>query len=295
MLRELTMKPVSRTAVTFSVLSLAFAATASGVTLFWDGAFPPPPGATTFNAALAEARGWSLVTLTVVLPMLVLLLRAARRGSLRARLAWLGPLAYLIYTYLEFAVSPPFTVLYLAYIAAFACALVALPLALASVDAALLERTYGRRIPRRSIAAFALVSSALLALAWLKGIAARTLAAEFGWPQGVDAVGHVVQALDLGLQVPLGIATGVALLRRHRSGIVLAAVCLLNGVCMGLALTAMVAASSLASGQPLSAALPFVALPIVAGGLALAFFRTVRTQQVGPTTARTDDTLPAAR
>ena len=294
MLTELPMKPVSRTAVTFSMLSLAFAAAAAGVTLFWDGAFPPPPGATTFNAALAEARGWSLVTLTVVLPMLVLLLRAARRGSLRARLAWLGPLAYLIYTYLEFAVSPPFTVLYLAYIAAFACALVALPLALPSVDAASLQMTHGARIPRRSIAAFALVSSALLALAWLKGIVARTWAAEFGWPEGVDAVGHVVQALDLGLQVPLGIATGVAVLRRHSSGIVLAALCLLNGVCMGLALTAMVAASSVASGQPLSAALPFVVLPIVSGGLALAFFRALGSREAGHPTEQADRSVPMA-
>jgi hypothetical protein len=56
----------------------------------------------------------------------------------------------------------------------------------------------------------------------------------------------------------------------------------------------MVASSSLASGQPLSAALPFVALPIVAGGLALTFFRALGTWQAGHTTPQADRSAPMA-
>jgi hypothetical protein len=53
---------------------------------------------------LAEARGWSAATLGVAIPLAVISLHAALRGSLRGRLVWLGVLAYFVYTYLEFAV-----------------------------------------------------------------------------------------------------------------------------------------------------------------------------------------------
>ena len=70
-------------------------------------------------------------------------LAAVRRGSLRGHLAWLGVLAYLVYTFLEFAVSPPFTALYLVYIAAFACAIPALAMAAHSLDLAAIVAATG--------------------------------------------------------------------------------------------------------------------------------------------------------
>jgi hypothetical protein len=60
----------------------------------------------TGNNVLAEARGWSAATLLVAIPVAVVSLLSAHRGSLRGRLAWLGSLAYFVYTYLEFAAAP---------------------------------------------------------------------------------------------------------------------------------------------------------------------------------------------
>jgi len=113
------MKPIHRATVALSLVSAACAAVASVATLAWRGAFPEPIPAPPFNGALAEARGWSAVTL-----------------GMRQ-----------------------------------------------------IEHAFGVRAPRRTIAAFALASSLLLSLAWLKGIAARTAAGEFGWPQGEDHMG----------------------------------------------------------------------------------------------------------
>jgi len=258
-----------------SLVALVGSAIASATTLLWAGAFPGP-SPTGFNQGLAEARGWSVVTLGLVLPVLVASLAAARRGSTVGRLAWLGTLAYLLYTYLEFAVSPPFTALYVVYIATFACTIPALLMGLASIEAEDLARAFGDRAPRRSVAVFALASGILLALAWLKGIVSRTIAGDFGWPQGVAAIGHVVHALDLGLQVPLGIATALLLLGRRPAGYLAAAVMLVNAICMGTALVAMVAAPALAAGRsPLEAA-PFATLPLVAVALAVPFFRALR-------------------
>lgn len=272
------MRPIPRSAVVLSFVSFACAAAASVATLVWRGSFPQPP-AGEFNAALAEARGWSAVTLGLALPLFAIALRAAARGSLAGRLAWLGTLAYLVYTYLELAVSPPFTALYLLYVVAFACAIPALVIGVSSVDARATAAALGDRAPRRGIIAFSLVMGIGLTLAWTKDIVARTAAGDFGWPTGVAAIGHVVHALDLGLQVPFALATALLLLRRRPGGSVAAAIMLVNGVCMGAALTAMVAVSSVASDSGALAAAPFAIIPLVATLLAALFFRALRVER----------------
>jgi hypothetical protein len=246
----------------------------------WSGSFPEPSPPSAWNRVLAEARGWSAATLLVALPIVVISLWAACRGSLRGRLVWLGALAYFVYTYLEFAVSPPFTALYLVYVTAFACAIPALVMGATSVDVSEVRSVLGDRAPRRVVAISSLLFSALLALAWLRDIASRTLAGTFGWPVGEGSVQHVVHALDLGLQVPLGIATGVLLLRRHEAGTFVAALLLVNWVCMGAALTGMAVWSLADSGASAWSAGPFASYWAIGVVLAFAFFR--RSAPTGP-------------
>jgi hypothetical protein len=252
------------------------AAAASIATFQYDSAFPDPSPAPTINNALAEARGWSIVTVFIALPLLRVGWVKSGLGSLAGRLTWLGTLAYLVYTYLELAVSPPFTALYLIYICTFACALVALIMGVASIDTEELARAVGERAPRRLIAAFGLATGVVLSLAWLKVIVSRTVAGDFGWPTGEAAIGHIVHALDLGLQVPLCIAAAILLLRKRAAGYVVGAIMLVNAVCMGAALTAMVAASALRSGQSMLASAPFAVLPLTAAAMTILFFRAMR-------------------
>ena len=257
-----------------SIVVVISAAAASLTTLVWRGSFPDPSPASIANSVLAEARGWSAATLLVAIPLAIISLRAACRGSLRGRLVWLGALAYFVYTYLEFAVSPPFTALYLPYVATFACAIPALLIGAASIDVAELAVAFGDRVPRRIIGLFSLLFASLLAIAWLKGIASLTLAGTFGWPIGEHAVGHVVHALDLGLQVPLGITAGVLLLRRRAAGLLVTAIMLVNVVCMGAALTAMVLCSTADAGTSTWIAAPFALFWVIGVMLAFVFFRS---------------------
>jgi hypothetical protein len=268
------MKPVPWSAVVLSMVVIASAAASSLLTLGWRGSFPDPSPASIGNRVLAEARGWSAATLLVAIPLAIISLRAACRGSLRGRLVWLGGLAYFVYTYLEFAVSPPFTALYLLYVAAFACAIPALVMGAVSIDVAELPVEFGDRVPRLPLAIFSILFASLLAIAWLKDIGSQTLAGAFGWPVGEDAVEHVVHALDLGLQVPLGIAAGVMLLRRSSAGLLLAAIMLVNVVCMGAALTAMVLCSTADAGTSPWIAAPFAFVWLIGVALAIAFFRS---------------------
>jgi len=267
------MKLVSRSATVLTLLSLSCAAAASFTTLAWSGAFPDPSPAPAFNGVLAEARGWSAVTLVVAIPMLLVAMVKARQGSLRGRLVWLGGLAYLVYTYLEMAVSGPFTPLYLVYTAAFACAIPALVILGRTIDVETLPRAFGDRFPRRTIAIYTLTFGVLLAAAWLKDIVTRSAAGQLGWPDAYGSVRNVVQALDLGLQVPLLIASGLLLLRRHPSGYLVAAISTVNSVCMGAALAAMVGWSAVVEGKSVLVAAPFAVLFLVTLCMALLFFR----------------------
>jgi hypothetical protein len=270
------MKPVPRSAVVLSLVVFGVAAAASLVTLVWPGSFPDPLPASGGNRVLAEARGWSAATLAVAIPLALVALRAACHGSLRGLLVWLGGLVYFVYTGLEFAVSPPFTALYLLYIAAFACAIPALVIGASLVDVAALPAAFGDRVPRLPVAVFCILFASLLAVAWLVGIGRETLAGAFGWPVGEDAVQHVVHALDLGLQVPLGIAAGLTLLQRSPAGLLLAPLMLVNVVCMGAALTAMVLWSSADAGSSAWIAAPFALVWAIGVGLAVVFFRAGR-------------------
>ncbi len=134
-------------------------------------------------------------------------------------------------------------------------------------------RAFGDRAPRGTVAVFSFVFATLLGLAWLKGIAHRALAAAFGWPSGEDAVGHVVHALDLGLHVRLALAASLMLIRRRAAGDLIAAIMLIDAVCMGTALAAMVAWASAVSGASMWSAVPFAIVASIAVILAVAFSR----------------------
>ena len=266
---------VSNAATRVSFGAFLGAAIASVVTIFTDIAYPPPPSAPLHNGILAEARGWSIVTLLWVLPLGLFALDRARRGSIKGRVAWGGVMAYLVYTYLELAVSGPFTPLFLVYTGTLALSVVGLAWALGSIEVHRLEGLFGSRVPRRLLAIFAFVTAAGLAAAWTKGIVVRMIHSDYGWPDAYGSVAQVVHALDLGLQVPLGLAAGALLLTDRPAGSVVGGVFAIMAATMFPALTGMVLASALDSGADVLSALPFAFASCIAVGLSAAFFGLV--------------------
>jgi hypothetical protein len=267
---------VSRTAGGITRLALAGAALASMVTLAWDGTYPPPFHGPVHNGILAEARGWSLVTLLWVVPLGLLALEGARRGSPKARVAWGGIMAYLVYTYLELAVSGPFTPLFLVYTTTLALSAVALVMAVVPIDVRALAADLVVPAPARIAAGiFAVLVSVGLALAWTKGIVLRMVTGDYGWPDAYGSVAQVVHALDLGLQVPLALAAGLMLLRNRPAAFVVGGVFLVMASTMLPALTAMVLMDGIYGGEGLELVLPFFVATLVALVLTSVFFAPV--------------------
>lgn len=238
-------------ALCFAVALLTGVAAASGIFLRGDGSFEAvtsvrgeryemaTTGIYAYNAVrvVAEGIGWDIVTLAFAVPALLAVLPALARDSLRGRLLALGVLGYLFYQYLMYAVAWAFGPLFLLFVAIYALSLVAIVFIVAGIPLASLPERFGAGFPRRGVAVLCFLLAALLVVMWL----ARIAAALGGQIQGVllGQTTLVVQALDLGLIVPLALFTGVTAWRGSAVGYLLCAAVVVKAFAMAAAICAM--------------------------------------------------------
>jgi hypothetical protein len=193
----------------------------------------------------AQAIGQDVVTLVVGIPLLLVAIFLAARGSLRGQLLRAGALWYFTYTYLLMAFGAAYNPLFLLYVALFSASLFAFILALLTIDVRRLPRQLSRHFARRTMAWLVIGIGAMLALLWLGRIVPALVTGTV--PFGLESYSTLfVQAGDLGLVVPLAVLTGALLLRRHPVGYLLAGVMLVKGATLGLALLAMAVAMATA-------------------------------------------------
>jgi hypothetical protein len=285
------------TAVCAVVAILAAAASAAGVFLRGDLATTSfvtvrgekvdvlAGGVYRYNglAIAAEGVGWDLVTLFLVVPALALTLPALHAGSLRARLLATGLLAYFAYQYFEYATFLAYGPLFALYVAIGALSLSGIGLLVAGIDLRSLPDRISARFPRRGVMGLGLYVAILLAGLWLPLIA-RTFDSRVV-DQLDGATTLVVQAFDLGVLVPLGLFTVVAVQRRLAIGFVLGAVIAIKATAMGTAIAAMLAIEALATGvaQPVPMAI-FAVTALLGGLLAARVVRSVDPRAADVTT-----------
>lgn len=196
-------------------------------------------GVYAFNAerVVAEGVGWDIFTLFFAVPALLLALPALSRGSLRGRLFVLGILGYLFYQYLMYAVTWAFGPLFLLFIAIYALSLVAIVWVVATIPVAGLPQRFSERFPRRGMAVLCFLLAGLLLFMWLGLIVSASGGQVQGVLQGQTTL--VVQALDLGLIVPLALFTGVTAWRGNAIGYLLASTVVVKAFAMAAAISAM--------------------------------------------------------
>jgi hypothetical protein len=242
-----------RIAVGLGILVAVLAAVASAAGVFLRGDLTTEPfttvrgetievvtdGVYRYNSegVVAEGLGWDLVTLLVIVPVTLLALALLWRGSFRAVLVGAGLLAYFAYQYFQYAVFWAYGPLYPLHVLTFALAISALAILVVGVDLAGLRARVTARFPHRTVVGYALIVVFLLLGLWLPVIA-RTLGGEVT-DELEGATTLVVPAFDLGLLVPLGLFTAIAVARRLAVGYLLGMVILVKGASMALAISAM--------------------------------------------------------
>jgi uncharacterized membrane protein YhaH (DUF805 family) len=210
------------------------------------------------KALVAEGVGWDVFTLLVAVPALALTIPAVARGSFRGLLVAGGLFGYFVYMYLEYAVTWAFGPAFVLHVAVLAVAVLGLVATSSAIADDGVSDRFDGRFPRRAFASLNLAMAALLVLLWSARIA-EGLATET--PDLAGEVTMTVQALDLGLVVPVTALLAIAVLRRRDAGQVAAAAFSITFLAMSAAIASMMISAWIVTGEP---AIP----PIVTFGLA---------------------------
>ncbi|HMR99067.1 MAG TPA: hypothetical protein PKE62_07410 [Anaerolineales bacterium] len=200
-------------------------------------------------SSAAQMQANDLVTLTLGLPLLAISFWLTLRGSLRGRLLMTGTLGFILYTYITMCFGAAYNKLFLVYVALFSLSLFAFILSMMSFDLKTLPSHFSEKLPRGWIAGLLFFAAAFLSLAWLGRIAA-TFAPD-AIPALENTTSMFIQAMDLGLIVPLCVMSGILLLRRLAWGYLLASIGLMKFLTMGVAVSLM-SLNMLRVGVPIS-------------------------------------------
>jgi hypothetical protein len=183
-------------------------------------------------------RGADLVSVLLAVPLLLVGLRSARRGSVRGLLLLLGGLGYVAYQY-GYTFAYGWSRLFPVYLTLLALSAFTLAETLMRLDVGAVMDSLDRRAPVVAVARFLFVLG--LGLGLLEGLQVVAALVTGDAPPIVALTGHPtspVHILDLGLVVPLMLLASRWLGRRRSWGLVAAAVLLVKGVTVGLGLLA---------------------------------------------------------
>lgn len=188
-------------------------------------------------SSAAQMQANDVITLFLALPLLGVSFWLTQKGSLRGRLLLTGTLGFILYTYITMSFGAAYNPFFLIYVALFSLSLFAFVLSMMSFDVDALPARFSQKLPRKWIAGLLFFAATFLSLAWL-GRIAQTFT-----PGAVPALENTtsmfIQAMDLGIVVPVCVLSAVLLLRRSAWGYLLASVGLVKFLTLGTAVSLM--------------------------------------------------------
>ncbi len=205
-----------RTFQTATRLSLATAATAfvAGTWTFVDPGLLHGP-----EAMQGSARGTSLVLVAVAVPVLLVALLKASRGSGAAALVAAGALVYVVYNAVLLLFLTPFNGAFLVYEALLGCALWSLGYLGAVRPVWRTAERLAARAPVRAIAVYVWVVAALNALVWLAAIVPSLRPYPTPMLEGTGVQTNAIYVQDLAIWLPLAAVAALWLRRRQARGV----------------------------------------------------------------------------
>lgn len=185
------------------------------------------------SAVTAMFRGYDLVTLAIVAPLLVVTMLPALRDRPAAQLLRISALVYCVYNYAYYVFGAQLNAALLLHVAIFTTALYAFVLSLAHLDVPGLGDRFRSKTPARTVAGILLFLA--IPLAAIQVTAALSFAIGGTVPEDPSVLvvppelTRLGAVLDLSLLVPAYTLAAVLLWRRRAWGFVLATVLLASG------------------------------------------------------------------
>ena len=235
---------------------------------------------------VGSMRGTALVVLLLAIPILVLGLAFARRGSLPGVVAWIGAVAFLTYQGWMFLFAVPFNGLFLVYVAMFACGFWALVSLAVGVPFEAHAAAFDRSMPARLLAGWMVVSCLAFYALWLKNVVPATFdSASPAFLEGTGMVTPTNYVLDMALFLPFTILVAAGLWRRTAWGLVMGGAMLLMLVLESIAIAVdqWVGAAADAASPVASAAMTpmFLIVAIIGAGALGLWYRGTLRREVG--------------
>ncbi len=188
--------------------------------------------------ATAALRGGDLVTLAVAVPILIVAMVLANRGSARARLVWIGALAYTVYNFAFYVFGAAFNDMFLVHVVAFSSSIFALIIAMTDLDASAIADRYRAAAPTRAVAGLLVLVGVVFAVLWSAFSISYAVSGRISLGAAPLDGMHTVFAIDLSLMVPAMVLAGVLLWRRRPWGFVMGAAMSIFGAVYQLNLAA---------------------------------------------------------
>ncbi len=182
------------------------------------------------------------VTLFVGVPLLILSLFWARKGSLKGRFLLAGTLGYFLVTYLFYLVMGMYSVLFLVYVTLLGTTFFAFAQTLLSFDLNNFAKRFNESTPVKLIGGFLIFNSIAIGLMWLQVVVPPLLDGSIIPGQVEHYTTLIVQGLDLGLLLPLSFVSGLLFIWKKPFGYLLTPVYFIFLSIMMTALTAKVVA-----------------------------------------------------
>jgi hypothetical protein len=189
-------------------------------------------------AVAAQGKASDLVTLFMGLPLLLISLYFARKGSFRGKLVLTGTLGYFLYTYMSYTFLWMYNKLFIIYVLLMSLSLFSFILTMMSFEVENIAGNFKKNLPVKFLGGFQIFLAIAVGMLWLGKIAPSIFNGAV--PVGLEHYTTlVIQGMDLGIVVPTAILSGILLIRRKPFGYLLSSVLIIKFITMLTSISAM--------------------------------------------------------
>lgn len=158
------------------------------------------------------------VTLFIGIPILLVALYFARKGSIRGRFVLSGTVGYFLLTYLFYTAMAMYNVMFLAYVFLLSTSFFTFILTLFSFDIAKIKDLFRSEKLPRFAGFFLVINGAIVALLWLSIVLPPLLDGSIFPKELQHYTTLIVQGFDLGLFLPMAFVSGILALKKNPYG-----------------------------------------------------------------------------
>lgn len=185
----------------------------------------------------SQARAQDIITLFAGIPLLIISLFFSNRNSLKGRLVLTGILGYFLYTYISYSFLATYNKFFLIYVVLMTLSLFSFIINFTSPELKEVKNHFKPEFPNKYFGVFCIITGLIICLMWL----GRIIPSIGKLPAELEHyTTMVIQAMDLGLIVPVAIMSGILLLKNKSLGYLLTSVIAIKGAALSLALVMMI-------------------------------------------------------